>query len=191
MTISHVVLKGENGFQPFYSHYKMVFGVTIPVIAYLFFHLVSNFPKEICDPDWVYYQGFCYRKASSCETWTIASSICLNDSSNLVAIESAEEDVFVQHLHHGRPSWIGLNDQANEGVYLWTDGGPVLYTHWAPGISAPYSEGEDCVESSGRDMKYHWQPSSCSNCRDFTCKKGTTKCHIFTACTLFCDIQMF
>jgi hypothetical protein len=48
----------------------------------------------------------------------------------------------------------------------------VLYTHWAPGVSTPYSETEDCVESSGRDMKYHWQPSSCDNCRDFTCRKG-------------------
>ena len=94
--------------------------------------------------------------------------------SSLVGIESAEEDVFVQHLHYGQPSWIGLNDQANEGVYLWTDGGPVSYTHWASGISSPYSETEDCVESSGRLMKYHWKPSSCDNCRDFTCKKGKT-----------------
>ncbi|CAB4018490.1 CD209 antigen E, partial [Paramuricea clavata] len=127
--------------------------------------------KEICEPGWVYYKGFCYKKQLTCETWTNASTICLDCGSNLVGIESAEEDVFVQHLHHGRPSWIGLNDQANEGVYLWTDGGPVLYTHWAPGISTPYSETEDCVESSGRDMKYHWQPSSCDDCRDFTCKK--------------------
>ena len=99
--------------------------------------------------------------------------MCMDYGSNLVGIESAEEDVFVQHLHHGQPSWIGLNDQANEGVYLWTDGGPVLYTHWAPGVSTPYSENEDCVESSGRIMKYHWQPSFCDSCREFTCKKGT------------------
>ena len=98
--------------------------------------------------------------------------MCMGYGSNLVGIESAEEDVFVQHLHNGQPSWIGLNDQANEGVYLWTDGGPVLYTHWAPGVSKPYSEDEDCVESSGKIMKYHWQPSFCDSCREFTCKKG-------------------
>jgi hypothetical protein len=92
--------------------------------------------------------------------------------SNLVGIESAEEDVFVQHLHHGHSSWIGLNDQANEGVYLWTDGGPVSYTHWEPGVSTPYSEAEDCVESSGRDQEYHWQPSFCNDCKEYTCKKG-------------------
>ncbi|XP_028415977.1 uncharacterized protein LOC114539542 [Dendronephthya gigantea] len=132
--------------------------------------------REICDPDWVYYKGYCYRAESACETWTTASATCMAYNSNLVGIENAEEDVFVQHLHHGRPSWIGLNDQANEGVYLWTDGGPVSYTHWAPGMSTPYSEAEDCVESSGRDMKYHWQSSSCNNCRDFTCKKDYDEC---------------
>ena len=80
---------------------------------------------EICEHGWVYNQGFCYKKISECETWTNASTICLNYGSNLVGIESAEEDVFVQHLHNGRSSWIGLNDQPNEGVYLWTDSGPV------------------------------------------------------------------
>ena len=156
---------------PFRFHDEIFFvSVSFPCCSLQ--HTFHFFPTEICEPGWVYYQGFCYKKQSTCETWTNASTTCMDYSSNLVGIESAEEDVFVQHLHHGRPSWIGLNDQANEGVYLWTDGGPVLYTHWAPGVSTPYSETEDCVESSGRDMKYHWQPSSCDNCRDFTCKKG-------------------
>ncbi|CAB4032570.1 uromodulin-like, partial, partial [Paramuricea clavata] len=25
-------------------------------------------------------------------------------------------------------------------------------------------------------MKYHWQPSSCDDCRDFTCKKDYDEC---------------
>ena len=109
--------------------------------------------------------------------------------SNLVGIESAEEDVFVQHLHHGQPSWIGLNDQANEGVYLWTDGGPVLYTHWAPGVSTPLSEDKDCVESSGRDLRYHWQLSSCDNCRDFTCKKGKISINLRCVTVILCNVK--
>ena len=94
--------------------------------------------------------------------------------SKLARIESAEEDVFVQNLHYGQPSWIGLNDQANEGIYLWSDGGPPFYTHWDPQVSTPYSDTEDCVEISGRDMKYHWRSSSCENCRGYTCMKGIT-----------------
>ena len=93
-------------------------------------------------------------------------------NSDLVGIENAEEDVFIQHLHYGRPSWIGLNDQANEGVYLWTDGRPISYTHWSPEVSSTYSEDDDCVETAGRDLKYHWQPITCDTCRDFTCKRG-------------------
>ena len=132
--------------------------------------------KEICEPGWAYHQGFCYKKISACETWTGASSVCIGYGSSLVRIENAEEDVFVQHLHHGRSSWIGLNDQANEGVYLWTDGGPVSYTNWAPGVSTRHIDSKDCVESSGREMKYHWEQSTCDNCRNFTCKKDYNEC---------------
>ncbi|XP_028412470.1 uncharacterized protein LOC114535298 [Dendronephthya gigantea] len=145
--------------------------------------------REICKHNWVYYNGFCYKRESECQTWSNASSICMGYGANLVGIESAEEDVFVQHLHHGRPSWIGLNDQANEAVYLWTDGGSVSYTHWAPEIFTPFSEKNDCVESLGRDMNYYWIPSSCNNCQRFTCKTdidectiGTYTCHQYADC---------
>ena len=96
-----------------------------------------------------------------------------------MGIGNAEEDVFVQHLHHGRPSWIGLNDQANEGHYLWTNSQPITYTNWANGKSKPpSSQSEDCVYSGGRNNGYHWVVSSCEQCRNFTCKSGLV-CEMF------------
>ena len=144
---------------------------------------------DICDASWIYYRGFCYERITSCETWTNASTTCMASSSNLAGIENAEEDVFVQHLHRGKPSWIGLNDQANEGVYLWADGGPVTYTHWGPGISSPPTNQEaDCIHSSGRENSYIWQASSCNNCQNFTCKKGKLfDVVVYYRTTMTCD----
>ena len=128
---------------------------------------------DICDPGWEYFEGFCYKEVDRCETWSTSSSVCMANSSQLVRINNAEEDVFVQHLHRGHQSWIGLNDQANEGVYLWTDGGPVSFTNWGQGISSPpVDENADCVHGSGRSGNYRWEPMACDSCQNFTCKKG-------------------
>ena len=134
---------------------------------------------EICPEGQRYYNGFCYERITSCQSWGNASGICLNNGRTLVGIGNAEEDVFVQHLHHGRPSWIGLNDQANEGHYLWTNSQPITYTNWANGKSKPpSSQPEDCAYSGGRNNGYHWVVSSCEQCRNFTCKSGLV-CEMF------------
>ncbi|XP_028411848.1 uncharacterized protein LOC114534585, partial [Dendronephthya gigantea] len=140
---------------------------------------------EICDSGWIYFGGYCYKIKTSCETWKNASTTCMGYGSTLARIENSEQDVFVQNLHYGKqPSWIGLNDQANEGIYLWSDGGPASYTYWDPQVPTPHSETEDCVEISGKDTKYHWQSSSCDNCRGYTCMKDYDEC---TQNTHACD----
>ena len=138
------------------------------------------FTAGICPDGQMYFNGFCYERITSCQSWRNASGTCLNNGGNLVGIGNAEEDVFVQHLHHGRPSWIGLNDQANEGYYLWTNSQPITFTNWENGVSKPpNSAHEDCVYSGGRNNGYHWVASSCVDCRNFTCKSGGFGCRKF------------
>ena len=50
---------------------------------------------------------------------------------NLPAIESQEENVYVQHRHNGDKAWIGLNDIATEGLFSWVDGCPDNFRYWA------------------------------------------------------------
>ena len=50
---------------------------------------------------------------------------------NLPAIESQEENVYIQHRHNGDKAWIGLNDIATEGVFAWVDGCPFKFRYWA------------------------------------------------------------
>ena len=49
---------------------------------------------------------------------------------NLPAIESQEENVYIQHRHNGDKAWIGLNDIATEGVFAWVDGCPLKFRYW-------------------------------------------------------------
>lgn len=68
---------------------------------------------------------------------------------NLISVQSAEEnqcmlDELVR-LNQSGVIWIGLNDEAVEGTFVWYDQSPITYTNWAPG--EPNNSGnEDCVQ---------------------------------------------
>ena len=42
--------------------------------------------------------------------------------------------------------WIGLNDFAQEGTFVWSNGDPVTYTNWYPGEPNDFLGMEDGVE---------------------------------------------
>ena len=72
---------------------------------------------------------------------------------NLVSIQTqAENDCIVASLvNMGLNSvndviWIGLNDEAVEGTFVWYDQSPVTYTNWASGEPNNNGSGEDCVQ---------------------------------------------
>ncbi len=52
---------------------------------------------------------------------------------NLASLGSAAEETFVANLVPEQYAWIGYNDIASEGNFVWTDGSPVSYINWADG----------------------------------------------------------
>lgn len=90
---------------------------------------------------------------------------------SLTAVESQEENVYIQHRHNGDRAWIGLNDIATEGLFTWVDGCPFRFRYWA--LNQPNDfRGEDCVHTLGVAHGYMWNDVDCSTCHQYTCKKG-------------------
>jgi len=52
-------------------------------------------------------------------------------------------------VNHLERYHIGANDLTNEGIFLWTDGTPFSYTHWASGQPDNALSSEDCSEMLG------------------------------------------
>ena len=56
---------------------------------------------------------------------------------HLATIDDAAENTFVRATFADAPGsgrvWIGLNDAATEGAFVYTSGAPFVYSNWDPG----------------------------------------------------------
>ncbi|CAH3104311.1 unnamed protein product [Pocillopora meandrina] len=135
---------------------------------------------DICEDDWEYFNGYCYRKVSSCDSWSNGQGTCAALGANLPSIHSQEENVFVQSLHGGEHSWLGLSDTKSEGPegnFVWSDGAPFDFNFWAQ-HQPKKSHKQNCVHTLGflQDHLYKWKDVNCTECHRFTCKKDYNEC---------------
>ena len=89
--------------------------------------------------------GHAYKKIK-CENWEDARTQAAAEGAYLVTINDAAEQKWLQTVLGNQPSWIGLNDVAQEGEWRWDNGEPVTYTNW--GFQEPDDSNngdEDCV----------------------------------------------
>ena len=129
---------------------------------------------DICDPGWSYFNSFCYAVSKKCANWTEALANCRQKNASLVNVYSKEENVFIQRLRNGAKSWLGLNDISREGTFTWAGSRAGNFTVWAK--NQPNNVGdEDCAHTLGIGHNYKWNDVKCSDCHQYTCKKGQWK----------------
>ncbi|MBT3222131.1 MAG: C-type lectin domain-containing protein [Proteobacteria bacterium] len=61
--------------------------------------------------------------------------------------------------------WIGLNDQASDGDFIWSDGSNVDFNAWAE--EQPLSSEGDCVVTT----PWGWVVESCDDEYAFVCRE--------------------
>ncbi len=78
-------------------------------------------------------------------TWTQAEAKAIELGGHLVTVnDAAEQNWIVSNFVDPPKLWIGLNDVATEGTFVWSSSEPVTYTRWAPGEPNNYNN-EDYV----------------------------------------------
>jgi len=93
--------------------------------------------------------GSLYTLTSSLSSWTAAENEAISLGGHLVAINSVEEQNFLVATYLSgadattKSYWIGINDQATEGVFVWSSGDPVTYTNWHSGEPNNFRGTED------------------------------------------------
>ena len=74
-------------------------------------------------------------KRIQCADWEDAQAQAAAEGGYLVTINGEAEQKWLQAVFGGQPSWIGLNDIAQEGQWVWDNGEPLTYTNW--GLQEP------------------------------------------------------
>ena len=90
--------------------------------------------------------GQCYRNENTSRNWGAQRNRCNEVGSELITISSVAENRWLQLVGGiGNDFWIGLNDIATEGTFVWSSGQTPGFTNWADGEPNNFSGGEDCA----------------------------------------------
>lgn len=100
-------------------------------------------------------------------TWTASEAEAISLGGHLATVSDAAENswlynTFTRFGGINRTLWIGLNDAAQEGQFVWSSGEPVTYTNWWSAGGSPNNccGGEDYVhiydQSRGPSISTLW-----------------------------------
>ena len=134
----------------------------------------------------VLYKGYCYFGNTVSLTWNDAKSYCQDQNAHLVDIQSMADVTAVRNVFGTSflKTWIGLNDIAQEDVWVWDLGRStrnVSYTNWINGEPNNVDNDEDCVQIYLRtggpiygdlDVVGMLNDAECSEQTLSICKKG-------------------
>lgn len=109
----------------------------------------------------------CYLFASASLSWEAARDACVAWGGRLVEIGSSDEDAFLGS-RSSQSAWIGLNDRALEGTFVWEGGGGLELALWGPNEPNDVA-GADCVEKRVPNGLWYDQP--CDRAKAYVCEK--------------------
>jgi hypothetical protein len=107
--------------------------------------------------------GSCVVFFTTPQNFANADDACIAFGSRLAILNTAERDAAAKALIGTADVWLGLTDQAVEGVFVWVDGTPLVFENFADTEpnNANGSFEEDCTMYSG--VRGGWDDRPCSN----------------------------
>jgi hypothetical protein len=108
-----------------------------------------------CDPEWSFYNGFCYIHVWRAKTWWESETWCNTKGGNLCSIHGKQENEFVFTLTKGLSSWIGYHDTEQEEEHKWSDDSKTDYENRSKNCTGRETEA-DCSPAAKAQQWYDW-----------------------------------
>ncbi|XP_038641024.1 CD209 antigen-like protein C [Scyliorhinus canicula] len=128
-------------------------------------------PQVECPDQWKRFQQNFYYFSSVKKNYADAQRSCTTMHTNLVVINSAAEQAFIQQWIQKGSHWIGLSDSISEGDWRWVDGTDYASSvkFWSPDEPNDANNNEDCAELL---VFGEWNDTPCNVDRYWTCEKS-------------------
>jgi len=115
-----------------------------------------------------------YQFCTSKRKWTRASDFCDAYGYHLLTLDDDDENTWAVDTTKTYASsstywWIGFNDRAKEGTFVWEDGSTSTYTSWHSGEPNDSDHKEDCAQLN-RFGDYTWNDANCDGEIYFVCE---------------------
>ena len=110
------------------------------------------------------------------DDWDDAKTLCRGYGGSMASLLHDDVVEGIKDLYGNAVSedyWIGLNDKATEGTYVWDKGEEFAYSKWKTG--EPNAYGGDCARARSSDHK--WEMKNCGYnyvAKGVLCMKGTS-----------------
>ncbi|XP_038640510.1 uncharacterized protein LOC119956998 [Scyliorhinus canicula] len=123
-----------------------------------------------CPLKWISFNGSCYFFSTVKATWSSSKMYCTIQTSNLLVINTIEEQHFITMESNTKEFWIGLSDHEQENKWKWVDGTDYEATpkFWSVNEPNNANSGEDCAQVSSSGM---WNDNNCSGKRLYICEQ--------------------
>ncbi|XP_042073651.1 C-type mannose receptor 2, partial [Haplochromis burtoni] len=122
-----------------------------------------------CQEKWVAFSDSLYQISSEQKSWEESRRDCLKKGSDLMIINSREEQNFVNKFK--KHLWIGLTDSETEGTWRWVDGTQMSSTSYWNSGEPNGGRNENCGEIKTYNSENSWNDESCSNAKFWICEK--------------------
>ena len=111
--------------------------------------LLSAGPLSAAAIQWTFASGgngHFYEMTLTRMNWDVAEAFAVSQGGHLMSITSAAEQAFILATFLSGPNdrmplWLGINDVAVEGTFVWTTGEAVTFTAWD--INEPNNLGDE------------------------------------------------
>ncbi|XP_045111615.1 macrophage mannose receptor 1-like [Portunus trituberculatus] len=147
---------------------------TLVLLTVLFALALTVAVRETCPDDWLHSWDLCLWVSNSSKTNWEAIEDCKRKESDLVYINSNEENYILAGVMLAMgidEMWIGLNDIGVNKVYKWSGHQKVVYTNFLPGKAYNRKRhSEDCVSMKNR-TDFKWDSEYCFTYLKFICRK--------------------
>ncbi|XP_020562572.1 CD209 antigen-like protein A isoform X1 [Oryzias latipes] len=135
--------------------------------------LKNQIEGKRCPEGWKRFGCSCYYKSTEKRIWYNSRSFCQKNGSDLVVVNSKEEQEFVSTLNQNAESWIGLfagwSVQKQKYEWKWVDGSPLTEMFLDESISKDRNK-DDAVFLSTEGK---WKQQDKTNFKNWICEKNS------------------